>query len=381
MLNEIWRPIIGYEGFYEVSNLGNVRSLDRTIDYTWKGTIKKRFIPGRMLRFYENTNKKFPYYMVDLNKNNEDKSFLVHRLVASAFIPNPDSYPVVNHIDCDCHNNCVDNLEWCTQSYNIHWGYVSGNRDNATAKVKETISIKVYCPELDRTFESKLEAANVLGVTTNYIDNSIQRKGVRTERTPNKLTAIDPADKEDYFKWMNAQNTLVLPLFKYQRNVLELRTGKVYTDWHELFQDYNIPEFTKSDEFFAQFGGLLPKYQCYLIDIGYRRENTLTSSERSERIQQMECKFVRKVAKTAIRCDTDGRLYRTADEADDILGFKRGCIQQCLKCSNGRYASKNLHFSRIPISELSDEECMQFAKGYLLAFSTKTSFKNKKVKR
>lgn len=112
MTEEIWRPVVGYEGLYEVSSYGRVRSLDRYVNNNsfWKGRILKLSDDGR------------GYLRAHLCLNNKIKNFLVHRLVAQAFIPNPDNFPQVNHIDEDKSNNCVDNLEWCSIEYNNNYG-------------------------------------------------------------------------------------------------------------------------------------------------------------------------------------------------------------------------------------------------------------------
>lgn len=106
---EIWRPIDGYTGLYEVSSLGKIRSLLR----------KKDNNHGRLLSPSPNTDG---YLTVVLTKDSQRKSFKVHRLVAQAFIPNPNSYPQVNHKDENKSNNQVTNLEWCTAKYNNNYG-------------------------------------------------------------------------------------------------------------------------------------------------------------------------------------------------------------------------------------------------------------------
>lgn len=112
-LKEIWKPIVNYEGYYEVSNLGNVRSIDRIVK-TKKDTVK--IIKGKQHKL---TLTKSGYISVTLYKDSKQKSFRVHRLVAEAFIPNPNNFSQVNHIDENKSNNCVTNLEWCSASYNI----------------------------------------------------------------------------------------------------------------------------------------------------------------------------------------------------------------------------------------------------------------------
>lgn len=107
VIDEVWKPIKDYEGLYEVSNLGNVRSLPRN---NTKGKILKQ------------SKQTQGYKFVYLCKNGKNKKYTVHRLVAEAFIPNPNNYPNVNHkipVNKEVCINSVDNLEWCTQSHNI----------------------------------------------------------------------------------------------------------------------------------------------------------------------------------------------------------------------------------------------------------------------
>ena len=107
---EEWRPIEGYEGLYEVSNTGRVRSVDR---YDNRNYFRK----GKVLSPGKDT---VGYLFVILHCNGKSKEINVHRLVAKAFIENPDNLPQVNHKDKT--NNNVDNLEWCTAKYNNKYG-------------------------------------------------------------------------------------------------------------------------------------------------------------------------------------------------------------------------------------------------------------------
>ena len=109
---EEWKSIPGYEGLYEVSSYGRVRSLDR---YDRRNCFRK----GRILK---QNNDGRGYMSIELCLNSKIKRYLVHRLVAQAFIPNPDNLPEVNHKDENPENNSVTNIEWCNRSYNINYG-------------------------------------------------------------------------------------------------------------------------------------------------------------------------------------------------------------------------------------------------------------------
>ena len=111
-MEEIWKDIKGYEGLYQVSNLGNVKSLSRV-------SIQGHILPTKILKFGYNLQG---YKIVGLHRDGSSKTRTVHRLVAEAFIPNSNNYPCINHIDENKQNNRVDNLEWCTYEYNNNYG-------------------------------------------------------------------------------------------------------------------------------------------------------------------------------------------------------------------------------------------------------------------
>ena len=119
---EQWRAIDGYDGLYEISTDGRVRSLDREVPTKSNvGKFTTRFCKGRVLVPAANGR----YLTVSLNNNGVQKTHAIHRLVANTFIPNPNALPYINHKDEDKRNNCVDNLEWCTASYNATYGSLS----------------------------------------------------------------------------------------------------------------------------------------------------------------------------------------------------------------------------------------------------------------
>jgi hypothetical protein len=123
-LIEEWRAVVGYEGLYEVSNIGNVRSLDRVTKTEGR---KDREFFGRDLK---PSTMPFGYKSLSLCKNGKSRSARVHRLVAEAFSPNPDSLPCVNHKDFNPANNHVSNLEWCDHAYNTNYSINAGRFDS-----------------------------------------------------------------------------------------------------------------------------------------------------------------------------------------------------------------------------------------------------------
>ena len=112
--SEVWVPVCGYDYLYAVSNRGRVAGT--------KGIMKP----------YDNG---YGYLVVEFRKNGKKKHLRVHRLVAEAFIPNPENLPEVNHIDEDKHNNDETNLEWCTSSYNKRYGSGRKTRSDGMKRV------------------------------------------------------------------------------------------------------------------------------------------------------------------------------------------------------------------------------------------------------
>ena len=156
-----WKYITGYEGYYEVSNSGEVRSLDRIVYDRKQGS---KHLQGCIMKQTESKNKKRNedqgYFVVNLRKNNTSKITLVHRLVAEAFIPNPENLPTINHKDGNKHNNDVSNLEWSSYSYN--------NIHALQHSLRQPRGYKVLQVDLDgniiQEFKSISEASRVTGI-------------------------------------------------------------------------------------------------------------------------------------------------------------------------------------------------------------------------
>lgn len=155
---EEWRDIKGYEGRYQVSSHGNVRSLPR------KGEHCKRTEPIIMRL----SDQKGGYKGVTLYENGERKRKLIHRLVAEAFLPNPECKPEVNHINGIRYDNNVANLEWVTTSENAIHSFVVLKR--------KTDNKKVMCVETGVTFDSTTEASKAMGIIRTSITKCCRRK-------------------------------------------------------------------------------------------------------------------------------------------------------------------------------------------------------------
>lgn len=166
---EFWKDIEDYQGSYQVSNSGRVKSLDRYI----KSGKGKRLKKGQILKGCV-TNR--GYVNQRLWKDNKLKNVLEHRLVAQAFIPNPDNLPEVNHIDGNKTNNHVDNLEWVTSSKNQKHAFKTGLNSVKKSKVTEEIFNKIVVE-----IENGGKIKNVLDKynCTNRVYNYRKKNGYR----------------------------------------------------------------------------------------------------------------------------------------------------------------------------------------------------------
>jgi len=174
-MEEVWKSVIGYEGIYEISSIGNLKSLNRKIKHrTKKGfAIKKELI-------LKSTNSN-GYKLFILSKDGFSSSVSVHRLIAKAFIPNPKNKPQVNHINGIKTDNRVENLEWCTNSENVNHAINTGlivlRKGEGSRNFKLTDSIVL---EIRRLYESgsftQKHLAHKYSVCKKTISNIICRK-------------------------------------------------------------------------------------------------------------------------------------------------------------------------------------------------------------
>lgn len=168
---EEWRPIQDYEGIYEVSSLGRVRSLDRYVQGRNGSKCNRR---GRQLRLTSYHNG---YVIVTLCKpNSKKKRGIVHRLVAEAFIPNPENKPVVNHKNGIKHDNRLENLEWCTHSENNIHALVTGLKipakgSKSGGSVLNEEQVLKICDLLDNTDMTIRQISTLYEVNESAISN------------------------------------------------------------------------------------------------------------------------------------------------------------------------------------------------------------------
>lgn len=117
----VWKPVLGFEGLYEISSLGKVRNKS-----------------GEILKQRIKRTKCTCYKTVDLWRDGRYFKKYIHRMIAEAFIPNPENFPMVNHKDEDGTNNDIENLEWCTREYNVNYGTAKERRAKKIRGVKHT---------------------------------------------------------------------------------------------------------------------------------------------------------------------------------------------------------------------------------------------------
>ena len=170
---EVWKDIVGYEGKYQVSNMGRVKSL---VDNN--GKPREKILKQKI--------NNYGYHRVGLYKGKKQKWYQVHRLVAMAFVDGYEEGLVVNHIDEDKTNNCAWNLEWVTTTYNNTYNdrhKRAGNSlkgikrsDETKKKLSKIKSKKVMCVETEEVFESLTKAGEFIGVTRQAIAHSIKKE-------------------------------------------------------------------------------------------------------------------------------------------------------------------------------------------------------------
>ncbi|MEN2009878.1 NUMOD4 domain-containing protein [Staphylococcus hominis] len=167
-MSETWKDVVGYEGIYEVSSLGKVRTHKDKTTYT-----KRHGVRRWKQRFLKNRTPNGRDVRVTLWKNGKPKDFLVHRLVGFAFIPTIKGKECINHIDGNPKNNCVENLEWCNHSENNNHAFETGLMStNMNVKLINEIGIEYEFISMNR-------ASEFLGRSNGYISRNLKNNNTK----------------------------------------------------------------------------------------------------------------------------------------------------------------------------------------------------------
>ena len=171
MKTEIWKYIDGYGKDYRISNLGRIESL--------------KFKKPKILSPTDNGKG---YLIIGLSKNNKRKNYYMHRLVATAFIENPNRYKEINHKDNNVQNNCTENLEWCSRSYNVKYSFDKGTHKPPMSMLGKKgklhpISIPVKQFDIDGNFIKEYESASIASQETNICYMSIKKCRCKKQKT------------------------------------------------------------------------------------------------------------------------------------------------------------------------------------------------------
>ena len=161
-MQEIWKDIKNYEGYYQASNFGKIRSIDRKI----ASGNKTKNLKGKILKASKNNKG---YLQINLCVNNIRNKCLVHRLIAQTFMPNPNQLECINHKDENKANNHIENLEWCDYTYNNNYGTFK-------SRVSSSKSKSVKCVELSLIFKSQLEASKYFNIKSSAISRCCKNK-------------------------------------------------------------------------------------------------------------------------------------------------------------------------------------------------------------
>lgn len=230
---EIWRPIPGYEGMYDVSTVGRVRSY---LNPTGFGKDERLTTPTLL----KPQTHRLGYLYVTLRKDGKGHKGYIHILMGKTFIPNPENKPEVNHIDGIKTSNILSNLEWNTRVENMDHARRTGLLDveDSLAKALEVWRRPVYCYELDDIFDSVASAASYFGVTLGCVTMCCQGKNYNV-----KGYHICYDEDRDWL-WRNIDNLKAIEGGKKRVKAINVETGeeRIYPTRQAASKDLNIPD-------------------------------------------------------------------------------------------------------------------------------------------
>ena len=181
-MEEIWKDIPGFEGYYKVSNIGNIMSVKRLVN---SSITNKRLVNERVRKI--NINK-YGYQYITLHKKGKGTHFTIHRLVAMCFIPNSNNYSSINHMDEDKLNNNFENLEWCTTKYN---NFYNNRQEKINIKLREygkVIGTSISQYTLDGILVNKYNSLREMQRLTRFSRSSVKNCCIELRENYNGYT-------------------------------------------------------------------------------------------------------------------------------------------------------------------------------------------------
>ena len=250
MVEEIWKPVVGYEKYYEISNYGNCRSLSREIYYKSDSKNRKGLWKGKQLKPIKTEHGYLKYQFC---VNSICKRFFAHRIVATAFLENKTNKRCVNHIDANRVNNMVDNLEWVTDSENVYHSYNHGNRDKKfygiccvkkEIKLKKLISLKDFVLNYNPSKEQIFNYAKFLdnNLELGYFivcdeDGDILDEPVDYEkRLPNMMTEYN----DEVYRYKQAKSKVLFEGFRINGEDENIITIEFENTWIEFNKEHEV---------------------------------------------------------------------------------------------------------------------------------------------
>lgn len=194
MEQEIWKPVVGWEGFYEVSNMGRARSIDRYVRVCRNGKMFKKKVKGIILTEIIDIHG-YPFVHLRDAENNKGKCVKIHKLVALSFIDNPNNYKCIDHINGIRNDNRVENLRWCSHSQNNNFDLAKKNRrkgilqfyeNNPDKKIEQGVRLgRANCKPIDvwknnlfiGHFEGLIDFCRKFNFRKESVGNSVRKNG------------------------------------------------------------------------------------------------------------------------------------------------------------------------------------------------------------
>ena len=366
-----FRSIQDYEGLYEISDTGVVRSLDRYVE-RHDGVIQ--FFHGKILSQYTD---KLGYKFVALSKDGHPISYAVHRLVAQTFLPNTRNLPEVNHKDFNTGNNSVSNLEWCDRKYNVRYSKNAGRLKKSIEEVERlraNASKAVYCFETNTIYTSRTEASKVLNISEDAIRTSMNKGGKFSNHgNPIPYRFIDADDEE--FKIHDVKFDKHQNFFKDGTFCRILNTDDIVSNYKELsnYADISIQHLWSNLD---RYHGYIWERRIAVINIGYDRSCRRDDSDRNSFEDIERYAFKTKFRNRKIVCCDQKNFYVSAVDCADILGMPPVSIYEIIDKFGG-YSKKYGHqFEFCDVFQLSDDEMSNLiANYYSIRVSSVTSDK------